>query len=86
MKKLILFIAALMLASCQEKGEVTQQPTDFIAIHGKVYKLMSIVPCEGCSSIWIMYPKDSLDKQPEVINWTEQSGKQHYNQTLIKVD
>ena len=69
-----------------DKGEITNAPTDFISIHGKVYKLMSIAPCKGCHSIWIMYPKDSLDKQPEVINYNVSNGKTTKLETVIKVD
>jgi hypothetical protein len=87
MKKILLVIGVLlMLISCRERGEVVHQPTNFIEIHGKVYKIMSVVPCEGCRDIWIMYPKDSADIQPEVINYSESSGKSTVNKTVIKVD
>lgn len=83
---LTLAIVSLLFTSCYDKGEITQEPTDFINIHGKVYKLMQVVPKDGHNPIWIMYPKDSLDKQPQVINYDEQSGKKHYTQTVIKVN
>lgn len=88
MGKILLTIGLLAtLTSCQyDRGDIPHQPTDFIEIHGKVYKIMSIVPCDGCNSIWIMYPKDSLDSQPSVINYTVQQGKQRINETVIKVD
>jgi len=88
MKKIITVIGLLtLLTSCQnDKGDIPHPPTDFIEIHGKVYKLMSIVPCDGCNTIWIMFPKDSLDTQPQVINFDIQNGKRKINQTVIKVD
>jgi hypothetical protein len=79
MKKLITAIACVVLLSaCLEKGEILESPSDFIIIHGKTYKLMNVVPSDGGRGIWIMYPKDSTDSQPTVIN----SG----NSTVIKVD
>lgn len=87
MKKLLfVLLLGIVFISCREKGEVTSEPEDFITIHGKVYKLMSIVPCEDCHPIWIMYPKDSLDAQPTVINQTITADKTSYNQAVIKVD
>ena len=83
---LILAIVALLFTSCYDEGEIIEEPKDFINIHGKIYKLMQVVPTAGCRPIWIMYPKDSLDKQPQVINYDEQHGKQVYTQTVIKVD
>ncbi len=74
------------LISCEDRGKVTQQPIDFIEIHGKIYKLMNVIPCDGCSGIWIMYPKDSADKQPQVINYSQKQGKATVNQTIIQVD
>jgi hypothetical protein len=47
---------------------------------------MSVIPCDGCNSIWIMYPKDSTDSQPQVINYNVLQGKTHTIQTVIKVD
>jgi hypothetical protein len=88
MKKILTVIGLLaLLTSCQyDRGDIPHPPTDFIEIHGKVYKIMSIVPCDGCSSMWIMYPKDSLDSQPQVIKYDVKQGKQTINQTVIKVD
>lgn len=86
MKKILLFLLAITCVSCREKGEITQKPTDFIEIHGKIYKLMSIVPCEDCNSIWIMYPKDSLDAQPTVINFNVSDGDYERNETVIKIE
>lgn len=87
MKKILSVIGfLLMLSSCSERGEIVHQPTNFIEIHGKVYKIMSIVPCEGCRDIWIMYPKDSANTQPVVINYEERVGKTIVNETVIKVD
>ena len=86
MKKLSILIGLLLLSACSKEGEVTKEPKDFIEIHGKIYKLMRVTPCESCNDIWIMYPKDSLDSQPNVINWNEQQGKTTANKTLIKVD
>jgi len=87
MKKLILIIAvSLLILSCNETGEIIEQPSDFIIIHGKTYKLMKIVPKKGYHPIWIMYPKDSLDTMPQSINYEVQSGKTSTNETIIKVD
>jgi hypothetical protein len=87
MKKILIVMGLLTtLISCRDRGEVTQQPTDFIEIHGKIYKLMNVVPCDGCRGIWIMYPKDSADKQPQVINYSQKQGKSTVNQTIIQVD
>jgi hypothetical protein len=47
---------------------------------------MNVIPCDGCSGIWIMYPKDSADKQPQVINYSQKQGKATVNQTIIQVD
>jgi len=87
MKKLILTIAvSLLFLSCREKGEITDQPSDFIIIHGKTYKIMKIVPKKGYNSIWIMYPKDSLDTMPQSINYIRSNGKTSTPETIIKVD
>ena len=75
-----------MLFSCNDKGEITTEPTDFIEINGKVYKLMQIVPKDGYRPIWIMYPKDSVNSTPNSINYTTQEGKHSINETVIKVD
>lgn len=86
MKKLILAITILLLASCTDRGQITTEPTDFIEINGKVYKLMSVVPEDGEHSIWIMYPKDSTDKMPTVLNYEVPEGKTTRNETVIKVE
>lgn len=91
MKRILLACtAALLLASCSKQGEIEQAPTDFIEIHGKTYKLMSIVPCKNCRAIWIMYPKDSLDRMPQSVNYNIRvgSGKTSHeeNVSVIKVD
>lgn len=87
---LLILFASILFISCSKEGEVERPPKDFIIIHGKTYKLMKIVPEDNGRAIWIMYPKDSLDKQPEVINWTFSSsnGKTQsvHSETLIKVD
>jgi hypothetical protein len=86
MKKIILLISLFTVFGCTKKGSVNSEPQDFIIIHNKTYKLMSVIPCDGCNSIWIMYPKDSTDSQPQVINYNVKHGKTHTNQTVIKVD
>lgn len=86
MKKLLLGLLLISLTACSTRGEIDHQPTDFIIIHNKTYKLMSIVPCGGCNSIWIMYPKDSTDAVPTSIGWVEQQGKVRVQKTVIKVD
>jgi len=86
MKKLLFLLVSLLFISCYQKGTVRHEPTEFIEIHGKIYKLMSVTPCTGCNAIWIMYPKDSLDSQPQIINYDVSNGKFTSNQTIIKVD
>lgn len=91
MKRVYLTIAlAVLLIGCSKQGEIQQAPQDFIIIHGKTYKLMKIVPADNERAIWIMYPKDSTDAQPEVINWdfTTNNGKSRttHRQSLIKVN
>lgn len=86
MKKIALLLSIVALGSCQKRGEIYQHPQDFIEIHGKIYKLMNIVPAEGYRSIWIMYPKDSSEKMPTVLNYEVQEGKTTRNETVIKVD
>jgi hypothetical protein len=86
MKKVLFLLASLLFISCNERGTITNEPTEFIEIHGKVYKLMRVTPCTGCNSIWIMYPKDSLDSQPQIINYNVNKGKYSVNESVIKVD
>lgn len=90
MKKLITAIACVaLLSACGEKGDIVEAPSDFIIIHGKTYKLMRVVPSDGDDAIWIMYPKDSTDSQPTIINYEVPTGdknNQTANETVIKVD
>lgn len=86
MRTALLISLLFLLSSCEKKGQIKASPEDFIIIHGKVYKLFSIVPKDDCDPIWILYPKDSMDSQPEVINYTKHEGKRAYNQTIVKVD
>jgi hypothetical protein len=90
MKKLITAIACVVLLSaCKEKGEVVESPSDFIIIHGKTYKLMKVVPAYGERAIWIMYPKDSADSHPTIINYEVSTGGKNNGtsgETMIKVD
>ena len=86
MKQLILAIVILLLASCSDKGEITTNPTDFIQINGKIYKLMSVVPADGASSIWILYPKDSSEPMPTTLNYQVNQGKSTRTETVIKVE
>jgi len=86
MKRILVTLTALTLVSCSERGEVREQPTDFIVIHGKTYKLMRVVPSDGANAIWIMYPKDSSDAMPTIINYNTKQGKATVNQAIIKVD
>ena len=86
MKKILTALAILTLVSCSERGEVREQPADFIVIHGKTYKLMRVVPSDGAYPIWIMYPKDSSDAMPTIINYNTKQGKATVNQAVIKVD
>ena len=85
MKKLaILLVFSLFgcLENPNKRGEILDAPQDFIIIHGKTYKLMSVRADNEGHYVWIMYPKDSTDSVPQTINYT--SGKT--NQTIIKVD
>ena len=86
MKKILLGLGLITLISCSERGEVHEQPTDFIVIHGKTYKLMRVVPSDGANAIWIMYPKDSNDAMPTILNYQVQQGKATVNQAVIKVN
>jgi hypothetical protein len=86
MKKLILILTIVALASCQKRGEIHHEPQDFIEINGKVYKLVKVVPADEERSIWIMYPKDTLDKMPTVLNYEVQEGKTTRNEAVIKID
>jgi hypothetical protein len=87
MKKLITVIACVaLLSACGKKGDVVESSSDFIIIHGKTYKLMKVVPSDGDRAIWIMYPKDSTDSQPTVVNYEVSQGKSSKNETIIKVD
>lgn len=86
MKKILLVLSIVVLSSCEKRGEVTQQPQDFIEINGKVYKLVRVVPADGEHSIWIMYPKDTADKMPTVLNYEVQQGKTTQNESVIKID
>jgi hypothetical protein len=86
MKKIILILSIAVLGSCQKRGEIYQQPQDFIEINGKVYKLVKVVPADGQHAIWIMYPKDTADKIPTVLNYEVHEGKTTRNESVIKVD
>ena len=81
MKKLVILLI-FSLFGCSTPGTVLDEPKDFIIIHGKTYKLMSVAADNAGHYVWIMYPKDSLDNVPQSINY--KSGKT--NQTIIKVD
>lgn len=83
----LLLSVAFLVTGCVDKGQILQEPVDFIIIHGKTYKLMQIAPRDGIAQgIYILYPKDSTDAQPEILNWKERSGKTTINRTLIKVN
>ena len=86
MKRILATLAVLTLVSCSERGEIREQASDFIIIHGKTYKLMKVIPSDGESGIWIMYPKDSSDAMPTILNYQIQQGKARINQAVIKVD
>jgi hypothetical protein len=47
---------------------------------------MRVVPSDGDHAIWIMYPKDSTDSQPTIVNYEVRQGKSSRNETVIKVD
>lgn len=81
-----LFMLGFSLTSCNQRGEIKQPPTDFIEIHGKIYKLVKIVPAYDEYPIWIMYPKDSADQIPQVINWVEKHGKINTQNTVVTIE
>lgn len=66
MKKIPLLLAIAILSSllmsCTKKGEIHSAPQDALTIHGEVFKTVKMVPCDGCESIWIVYPKDPQSK------------------------
>ncbi len=84
--KLIITTLLIGMMGCSERGDLRQQPQDFIEINGKVYKLVSIVPADGEHPIWIMYPKDTTDKMPTVLNYEVPAGKTTQNQAIIKIN
>ena len=87
MKKILLaLLVVVVLGSCSKRGEIYQAPQDFIEINGKVYKLVKVVPEDGEHAIWIMYPKDTADKVPTVLNYEVHEGKTTRNETVIKID
>ena len=86
MKRILATLAVLTLVSCSQRGEIREPSSDFIIIHGKTYKLMRVVPSNGANPIWIMYPKDSSDTMPTILNYQERQGKATINQAVIKVD
>jgi hypothetical protein len=86
MKRILATLAIITLISCSERGEIREQASDFIIIHGKTYKLMRVIPSDGENGIWIMYPKDSSDAMPTILNYQVQQGKTTINQAVIKVD
>lgn len=88
MNRILLFFSLLIFTSCNNRGEIIDQPADFIEIHGKVYKLMRIQPSGYAfdRAIWIMYPKDSTDAMPTSINYEVTENKTNKIETVIKVD
>ena len=86
MRKILIATLLIGMMGCSQRGEVFQQPQDFIEINGKVYKLLKIVPADGENAIWIMYPKDTTDKVPTLLNYDVKKGKTHRNETVIKID
>ncbi len=89
MKKIVnslaIIITIILFSGCSRKGDIVHEPHDFMIINGKVQKLMSVVPCNGCKHIWILYPKDSLDTTPTILNYDIKNGKTEENETIIKV-
>lgn len=77
-----ILLISLLLYSCSQKGQIADEPRDFININGKIYKIMSVYPCDGCNYIWIMYPKDSLGTVPQMI--AQPDGK--ITRTIVKID
>jgi hypothetical protein len=86
MRKILIATLLIGMMGCSQRGEVFKQPQDFIEINGKVYKLLKIVPADGENAIWIMYPKDTTDKVPTLLNYDVKKGKTHQNETVIKID
>lgn len=86
MKKILLATLLIGMMGCSQRGEVHQKPQDFIEINGKVYKIVKVVPADGEDAIWIMYPKDTKDNLPTVLNYDVREGKHTRNETVIKID
>lgn len=85
MKYITILIFLLIMSSCNKKGDITTEPKDFIIIHNKVYKLIGIVPCNGCNTMWVLYPKDSLDIMPEIVSISD-TVSVTVDDTVIKIN
>ena len=86
MKYLLILLTLLCLSSCDKAGTIHQPTAHLIEINGKVYKLVSIVPSRGDFPIWIMYPRDSTNSMPTMLNNTVRSGKHSRNQGVIIIE
>lgn len=85
MKKIItlgLVLFMILFTACNNAGDVDKSPL-LIKIHNKSYKLVNVVPENNSHGIWIMYPVDSTDEQPTVMNFDVQEGKTTANQAVI---
>jgi hypothetical protein len=83
---LIIFIGLIALVSgCTPAGTVEQAEVKQIIVNDKVYNLTSVVPCDGCHAIWILYPENPDVEQPIVVNYNQQKGKYTENVTVVTI-
>jgi len=82
MKKILLLLIIITLTSCYKAGVIEPKGIKDVSINGKIYKFKLVRPCDDCGAIWIMYPKDSLDRMPTILDY--QAGK--VTETVIKVN
>ncbi|RQO78092.1 hypothetical protein DBR40_09080 [Pedobacter sp. KBW01] len=82
-KTLIVLLALAALSSCiNKKGDVKTDPTDLVEINGKVIQAMQVVPCDGCSAIWIAFAKDSTES-PVTVNYKVRQNKTFVNKAVV---
>lgn len=84
MKKIIIVLIALVTFSgcINKKGDVKTEPTDFLQVNGKAYQAMEVVPCDGCSAIWVVIPKDRIES-PVTVNYKVRRSKNYVNKTVV---
>lgn len=86
-KLLLLFpISCLSLASCTRAGDVLNQPRDIFKVHGETFKAVRIVPCDNCSSIWVVYPKDPKSTSTVINTQYEADEDNTVNTSIINIE